>query len=161
MASTPTRAVNLIRQLIAIRAVLPTARGTVRHGELDCVMRIQPSPASQTYTVRLLYRHGRRPRVTVTDPPLTLHPDAHTLPHIYPGDELCLYYPGEWKHNMLLSTTVIPWTAEWLIHYELWLTTGYWTGGGHTHRPNRQAERSSVAPAGPSYARDSEAATPQ
>lgn len=32
---------------------------------------------------------------------------------------------------MLLSTTVVPWTAEWLIHYEVWLATGQWTGGGH------------------------------
>jgi hypothetical protein len=137
MASTPTRAVNLTRQLTAIRARLPTATGTVRRGELDCLMRIQPSPASQTYRVRLLYRHGRRPRVTVTDPRLTLHPDAHALPHVYPEDELCLYYPGEWRHDMLLSATILPWTAEWLIHYELWLITGCWTGGGHTHASDR------------------------
>ncbi|GAB3967002.1 hypothetical protein GCM10027615_15560 [Plantactinospora veratri] len=54
-------------------------------------------------------------------------------PHVYPADELCLYYPGGWKQNMLLSTTVVPWTAEWLMHYELWLVTGRWSGGGHTH----------------------------
>ncbi|WP_200902421.1 hypothetical protein [Protofrankia coriariae] len=130
MASTPTRAVNLTRQLIAIRATLPTATGRVRRGELDCLMCIRPSPASQVYTVRLLYRHGRRPRITVTDPQLTLRPDAHALPHVYAGDELCLYYPGEWRHDMLLSATILPWIAEWLIHYELWLISGHWVGGG-------------------------------
>jgi hypothetical protein len=133
MASTPTRAVNLTRQLVAIIAVLPDVEGTVRHGELDCTTQLQPSPASQTYTVRLAYRHGRRPRVTVTDPPLEFHSGAKALPHVYPGDELCLYLPGEWKHHMLLATTILPWTAEWLLHYELWLITGSWAGGGHTH----------------------------
>lgn len=146
MASTPTRAVNLARQLMAIRVVLPGSRGTIRSGELDCRMGIQPSPASQTYSVRLRYRHGRRPRVTVTDPPLTLHPDARTLPHVYPESELCLYYPGEWKHDMSLSSTIVPWTAGWLIHYEVWLATGQWTGGGHTDQtaPSHPAEDSAL-----------------
>lgn len=93
MAITPTRAINVARQLIAITAALPDAAGTTRRGVLDCRLRIQPSPASQTYTVRLIYRHGRPPKVTVTDPPLALHPDASQLPHVYPGNELCLYYP--------------------------------------------------------------------
>jgi hypothetical protein len=44
---------------------------------------------------------------------------------------LCLYYPGQWRPDLLLSTTIVPWTAEWLMHYELWLATGHWTGGGH------------------------------
>jgi len=137
MASTPTRAVNPARQLSAVRSVLPAASGTIRHGELDCRVPIQPSPASQTYMVRLRYRHGRAPRVTVIDPPLARHPDARALPHVYPGDELCLYYPGQWRHDRLLAATVLPWTAEWLLHYELWLITGTWTGGGHTARDGR------------------------
>lgn len=131
MGSTPTRAINLARQLTAIRAVLPAATGTIRRGELTCVLPIQPSPASQIYSARLRYRHRRRPRVTVIDPRLELHPDARALPHVYAGDELCLYYPGQWRHDMLLAATIVPWTAEWLIHYELWLITGNWTGGGH------------------------------
>jgi hypothetical protein len=135
MASPPTRAVNLARQWVSIRSVLSAATGTVRNGELDCVMPIQPSPASQRYTVRVRYRHGCRPRVTVIEPQLTLHPDAHALPHVYARDELCLYYPGEWRHDMLLSTTILPWTAEWLMHYELWLICGHWSGGGHSE-PN-------------------------
>jgi hypothetical protein len=53
MASTPTRAINQARQLIAIRSVLPAATGNIRRGILDCVMPMQPSPASQTYTVHL------------------------------------------------------------------------------------------------------------
>jgi hypothetical protein len=111
--------------------VLPAATGQLQRGGLECIMPIQPSPASETYTVRLRYRHWHRPEVTVTKPCLARHLDAHRLPHVYAGDELCLYYPGEWTDNMLLATTILPWTAEWLLHYELWLATGTWTGGGH------------------------------
>lgn len=145
MASTPTRAVNPARQLSAIRAVLPAATGTIRRGELYCQMPIQPSLASQRYTVRLRYRNGRRPRVTVVDPPLARRAGAHALPDVYPGDELCLYYPGQWRHDMLLAATILPWTSEWLLRYELWLITGTWTGGGHSARGNDAA----VADGGP------------
>lgn len=141
MASTPTRAINPARQLTAIRAVLPAATGKIRNGELDCVMPIQPSPASQTYTVRLRYQTRRRPHVTVIGPQLTLHPEEQALPHVYPGDELCLYYPGEWRHDMLLASTIVPWTAEWLMHYEVWLLTGHWTGGGHTVMSKHAVQR--------------------
>jgi hypothetical protein len=44
---------------------------------------------------------------------------------------------------MLLAHTLLPWTAEGLLHYELWLITGTWTGGGHTPR-----ERGTVIAAG-------------
>jgi len=79
----------------------------------------------------------------VIQPRLALHPDAHAPPHVYPGDQLCLYYPGEWRHDMLLVATVLPWTAEWLIHYEVWLVTGQWTGGGHAACEVRPGEESS------------------
>ncbi|MGH3927137.1 MAG: hypothetical protein ACRDTT_30435, partial [Pseudonocardiaceae bacterium] len=105
MGTTPTQAVNLAKQLLAITGVLPSAEGRVRRGELVCTLYVQPGPASRKYTVRLVYRHGIRPCVTVTDPALELHPRSSTLPHVYPGDQLCLYYPGEWKHSMLLAYT--------------------------------------------------------
>lgn len=134
MASTPTRAINLARQLVAIRSAIPQTRGQIHHGRLDCRVPIQPSPASQTYSARIQYRHRANPRVHIVEPTLALHPDSSHLPHVYPGNELCLFYPGEWQHQMLLATTILPWTAEWLLHYEIWLATGEWTGGGY-HPP--------------------------
>jgi hypothetical protein len=131
MGCRPIRALNPAQQMLAIRAAMPAATGTVRRGVLDCVVPIQPSPASQVYTVRVRQRHGQHPQVNVVEPRLELHPGATSLPHVYPGDELCLFYPGQWRPDTLLSTTILPWTAEWLMHYELWLVTGHWTGGGH------------------------------
>ena len=101
----------------------------------NCLMPIQPSPASQTYTVRLHYRHGRRPQVTVVDPPLALHPGARAYRTSTRATSCASTTPASGSHDMLLAATILPWTAEWLIHYELWLITGYWTGGGHTLQP--------------------------
>lgn len=128
-----SRAVNLGRQLAAIKHSLPEAQGTVRAGELRCTAVLQPTPACRRYTARLTYRHGRAPQVTITDPPLALHPDASSLPHVYSSGNLCLYLPGEWKESMLLADTILPWTSEWLLYYELWLITGHWMGTGHDH----------------------------
>jgi hypothetical protein len=74
----------------------------------------------------------------VVEPALARRPDARSLPHVYPGHELCLYYGNEWRHDMLLASTIVPWAAGWLIHYELWLVTGRWAGGGvHSTCPSR------------------------
>ena len=145
MASTSTRAINLALQMTAIKAVVPAARVNVRRGELICTVLLQPNPASKRYTARITYRHGRRPRITITDPPLELHPRAKSLPHVYADGDLCLYLPGQWKESMLLAHTILPWTAAWLLHYELWLVTGRWAGGGHHHQ---------VPPTGSKEARD-------
>lgn len=34
---------------------------------------------------------------------------------------------------MLLVDTILPWTSQWLLYYELWLITGHWMGSGHDH----------------------------
>lgn len=74
--------------------------------------------------------HLRRPEVVVLDPPLDV-PEGRSLPHVFPGDRLCLHYPGEWDDSMLVATTIVPWASEWLLHYEIWKSTGEWHGGGH------------------------------
>jgi len=60
-------------------------------------------------------------------------PPGKELPHTYDHDELCLYFPQEWTPTMLIATTIVPWAADWLLHYEIWLATdGTWCGGGHS-----------------------------
>jgi len=105
-----SRAINLGRQLAAIKSALPETQGTVHRGELRCTAVLQPTPASRRYTARLTYRHRRAPRVAIIDPPLALHPGATSLPHVYSSGDLCLYLPGQWKESMLLADTIMPWT---------------------------------------------------
>ena len=42
---------------------------------------------------------------------------------------------GEWAERMLIAEIIVPWISEWLLHYEIWLVTGEWHGGGmHVRR---------------------------
>jgi hypothetical protein len=55
---------------------------------------------------------------------------GESLPHVYGDGALCLHLAGEWSSDMLVVDSIIPWTAEWLINYEIWKATGEWHGGG-------------------------------
>ncbi|RKT69531.1 hypothetical protein DFJ66_2764 [Saccharothrix variisporea] len=110
---------------------MPGATCRIRHDTLSCRIDLQPTAASRVYSIRLRYRLGKRPAVSVLQPELVLHPGARRLPHVYDDGTLCLHYPWEWKPHMILAHTTLPWTSEWLYYYEIWRMTGAWTGGGH------------------------------
>jgi hypothetical protein len=124
---------NLAQHALSINRAADTAHCTIRKGTLRARLTLQPTAISQTYTVGVTYPAHGRPTVSVLDPPLHGRPDDPRLPHVYEGNRLCLSLPDEWTPNNLLGDTIIPWTAEWLMYYELWLATdATWLGGGHT-----------------------------
>ena len=91
---------------------------------------------SPAYVVSVEYDPSWWPKVYVLDPPLDPG-HRERLPHVYSGDMLCLYEPaaGQWDSSMFLADTILPWTAEWLFHYEVWRVTSRWVGGGHVYAP--------------------------
>ncbi len=98
-------------------------------------IQLQPTELSRVYTIKLMYKVGEFPRVFVTDPfPLDRYPGKDFLVHVYSTckQELCLFMrgAGEWSRQRMIAKTVIPWAAEWLQFYELWLATGEWYGEG-------------------------------
>jgi hypothetical protein len=97
---------------------------------------IMPTPISEKYRVKLYYKRGDSPKIYVLDA-LKLAPGKTELPHVYSTEEqrLCLYYPKyrEWTPEKYFVQTIIPWTSEWLYHYEIWVVTGEWHGGGIEH----------------------------
>ncbi len=137
---------DLAQQAFALRAGFG-GRTKFRRGSLAWRGVLQPSAVSDSYEVRVQYQVGWHPKVTVTAP--TLEPnDLGILPHYYPNSgTLCLYDPQscEWTSRMFLAATIIPWTAEWLLHYEIWIVTGKWHGSGDdmawAHDPGPQPLR--------------------
>ncbi|MBN2595420.1 MAG: hypothetical protein JXR82_01380 [Marinifilaceae bacterium] len=128
--------IPLIHQAGALRSYFPGCnikrRGDI---ELTWVGTVTPSPLSSTYTLKLHYKYDDGAKVYVVDPnPLVLAKGKKVLPHVYstPEQRLCLYYPGynEWNSSMYYVRTLIPWACEWLVHYECWVATGDWHGGG-------------------------------
>lgn len=119
------------------------------------------SPLGTPYQVRIIYGPklflGRlcmrnfRPRVQILQPKLVdRHPETEwPVPHLYANDNapdlplLCLYFPpnGEFQRGRTsIAESIVPWTAEWLACYEMWLATGNWTGGGRHPEPETNAE---------------------
>jgi len=94
---------------------------------------VKPTEISRQYKLKIIYKHESEPSVYLLEPKFIELNDQNP-PHIYNYDEqrLCLYYPQyrEWTNQMLISDTIIPWAIEWLLHYEIWLSTGEWQGGG-------------------------------
>lgn len=124
--------IGLREQGAHICGYFPSFRVRYTDGQLIAHGNVQPTPRSNKYHLRITYRVGDKPRVQVIKPKLVpREPDGH-LPHVYPGDELCLYLPssGEWSAQKSIAQTIIPWSIEWLFQYEAWHATGEWLGGG-------------------------------
>lgn len=131
-------------QAALIKKHFPLANLTYDHKDLIWRSTITPTPLSKSYEVIVHYPRDCHPDIFVISPKLELFPGADKLPHVYSTEKqwLCLYHrpTKEWKNYMPLHTTIIPWTYDWLAHYEVWLLDGVWHGGGTTHgtpRPNK------------------------
>lgn len=116
------------QQAFALHAKFPNASGRLKQGRLLWTGILQPTPLSRSYRVQIECRPHRQPRVHVLDELATR--DEQSLPHIYSDGSLCLHEPDEWSDAMYIVETTVPWTAEWLANYEIWLATGDWHGGG-------------------------------
>jgi len=137
MAMTKEKRISVHAQGGMLRHLFPDStlkivgydKGLIWEGKL------QPTNLSITYDIRVEYNIGCNPNIYVLSPsPLPLAKDATKLPHTYNHEKqhLCLYHRlmNEWNERKMIAKTIIPWTSEWLLHYEIWVTTGTWHGGG-------------------------------
>jgi hypothetical protein len=134
---------NMGVQAGRLRSVFPASTIRFSQNELTWESTIVPTPLSGIYEVKLHYVRGENPNVYIVSPKLTLYPGESKLPHVYDTKKqwLCLYYrkAKEWNSGMHIADTVVPWSCEWLCHYELWVCTGTWHGGGIHHE--KEAEK--------------------
>lgn len=105
------------------------------YSQIVWVGKLKSSPIGDEYLVKISYKKGERPNIYVLEPKeLKLPQGKNKLEHVYDHkkQKLCLYYPKakEWNDTKTLTSTILPWTIEWLYHYEMWLITGEWLGGG-------------------------------
>jgi hypothetical protein len=129
--------INMAIQAKKIEAIFPNSNPSFNAHSLTWKYTLTPSPMSNSYDVKLSYIKDKQPNVYIVNPILELYPGQKKLPHVYDNQKqwLCLYYRKgkQWNSSMLLVDTIIPWTSEWLFHYECWLATGKWHGGGIEH----------------------------
>lgn len=133
------RRLSAAHQAIALRQRCPgfTARASRRHLLARGI--VQPTPACNVYRVRIEFEEDHFPRVFVESPSIISNARGMRPPHLYreAGDPLCLFYPlnREWDWSMEIARTIVPWTVEWLLYFEIWEATGEWSGGGAEHAP--------------------------
>jgi hypothetical protein len=127
---------NLGVQEYALKVYWPIGIVKVVKSYLQWVGEFSPTPISPQYKVLLRYTLNSPPEIFILKPSLIKN-DAGKLPHVYSVDDqkLCLHFPPEkkWQPNKLLATVIMPWIAEWLYFYEIWVATTSWKGGG-THK---------------------------
>jgi len=131
------RPLAMAPQVNLMRACFPQLVCAWRGDRATWTGPVAPVDLATRYTIRIEYIFREDPRVTVREPKLRRLPDGTPIPHIYPGELLCLYLPrsGEWNASMSLADTILPWTCLWLFYYEIWHATGVWMGGGEHPRP--------------------------
>ena len=112
-----------------MRCIFPGSATDLRPTRLVWTGTLTPTPLSRDYTVRITYSLGKYPKVVVVAPTLEAD-ETGLLPHFYREGSLCLHEANEWDGSMLIVDTIVPWTAEWLAHYELWKRSGRWYGDG-------------------------------
>jgi hypothetical protein len=117
------------QQAFCLRASFPSGVLTLRCNCLSWCGIVRPTVLSEDYHVLVTYAVGHFPVVRVLSPAL-LTRDEGRLPHYFREGSLCLHERHEWGPSMRLVDTTLPWTVEWLAHYELWQATGRWYGDG-------------------------------
>lgn len=123
----PAPRLSIAQQALGLRSVFPDTKPVVGRGQLSWTGRLQPCELSRVYIVQITYTPRCYPVIQILDPQLAATQTGF-LPHTYNDKSLCLHDAGQWAEHMLIVDTIVPWTAEWLLHYEVWLATGKWLG---------------------------------
>ena len=134
---------SLLTQRALLAQCFPSGVTTIQRSALTWQGTVQPTAISHSYTIRLDYPLGELPKVSLLTPVAQAMADevmpGRIIPHVYSHNhpiQLCVYHPSkrEWRRDMPLATTVVPWTIMWLSYFEDWVITDEWSGGGE-HPP--------------------------
>lgn len=137
MNHPPPRHFSLATQLHSLRTRFPEGSGSIVRSRLTWEQTITPHPLSHTYLCRVEYAMRNYPLVYCLDPQLSTLAAGRKLPHVYSRKEpicMCLFMRRQecWNDTMVLARVVLPLAYFWLAHFEEWLFSGVWRGGG-TH----------------------------
>lgn len=127
--------IPLIVQAKKLQLYFPDSKYSIKQNILIWKGYLQPTYLSPKYLIKIVYQRAKHPNVYVLEPkPLILAEGKSKLEHVYDTGKqhLCIYYKKakEWNEAKFIAETIIPWTSEWLLHYEIWVATGVWHGGG-------------------------------
>ena len=126
---------RLVEHKIALERSYPDSFCELKRNVLTWWAQVRPTALSRYYKVRIVYDERHAPRIIVYGESLRKLASSD-FPHKYDIDpahnrvRVCLFLPSELDYMKPFSETLVPWAIEWLFHYEIWLATGEWHGGG-------------------------------
>lgn len=114
----------------------PESSGHIFHGgRLVWQATLRPSSISDVYQVSIDAKPQKFPMVWVSGGAIDRCKDLSLVPHKFNYEDdssrvqVCLQYQ-DWSSDQLFTETVMPWCCEWIVHFEIWLATDKWHGGG-------------------------------
>ncbi len=118
-------------QVRRIMKYFPEFQCSSKKNILKCIGSIRPDERSPRYMIEIGYPMGGKPYVSIKSPDTI----AKARTHVYIDGFLCLYDPHKmpWQGTNNIHETIIPWIAEWLVFYELFLIEGKWLGPETCH----------------------------
>ncbi|RXR34647.1 hypothetical protein EQG68_01710 [Flavobacterium piscinae] len=120
-------------EISLLKKHFPFLKFQIKNGKLVCYGYCKPSEYSRTYHYRIEWKPGISPKVFPVDPHIEYDDDIH----IYREGNLCLYYPKDFIYDAKSShiyETIMPWTHEWFVFYELYQIKGKWLHPYVEHR---------------------------
>ena len=127
--------ITVIQQRLRLQQMYPKLIEEIRthNNELICIIRLQPTPQSIEYKVRIWFKPGYWPQSSLIKPREIAKVNGKKPHHLFNRNEdgkerLCVFYPRgqEWNDSMFLADAYIPWVITWLSAYEIWQITGGW-----------------------------------
>ena len=126
----------LVREKKLIEINYAFLKCTISNNKLICFGHTKPTEHSKEYEFKVIYDGLSPPKVFVIKPDIVYNNDIHMFPK---DNTLCLYhsktddfYWDNKKHH--IHSTIIPWTLEWFIYYELYMISGKWEHPYIDHR---------------------------
>lgn len=130
----------LIREKKLIENNFDFLKCAIKNDNLMCEGVCKPTPLSIEYKFQIIYNGKSSPKVNIIEPEISYNDDIHMFPS---DNSLCLYHSSDmiWeykKHH--LFDTLIPWTIEWFVFYEIYLITGKWEHPFVPHKSIKEVE---------------------
>lgn len=140
--------ITIIHQKTDLLKTYPESECKSERNDLYWKGILQPTPLSDKYEVLIKYTIRKPPYIQVFVVNQNFkNLDNPSFPHkykVYPEKntvKICLDRYKVFTKKKYISTTIIPWTLEWLYFYEIWNITGVWCGGGeHPINTNNKHE---------------------
>lgn len=122
----PAYIARYIRERTAIKEEYDFLDCSITSYGLICQGTFSIPELTRDYEVKIKLDLPKYPKVFVINPKIEFNPKIH----MYRDGSLCLHYPKDnsFKTTNMIFDTIIPWTSEWLIFYELYKLKGKWLG---------------------------------